>query len=84
MSPRRLAELRGPAMVEVCIRVYLDHHDDGSGSCAPCRGPLSLCSARRNSGKVMRAVGLDPVKFDRPTLFAETDYVRPAFDWGGR
>jgi hypothetical protein len=79
----RLA-LRGSAMLEVCLGVYVDHHDNGTGMCVMCRVPVDRCVPRANSAKVMTAAGLDPARFDTTAMFEQSAYVRPAYGWGGR
>lgn len=76
--------LRGSAMLEVCVDLYVAHHDDGVGRCHRCGVPLMACVPRRNAAKVLSAAGLDPVRFDTTSMWDRSAYVRSAFGWGGR
>lgn len=65
-------------LLDLCVQVLAEHHDDGTGACAGCRRRLTECSARRNCTTVLRRAGYDPAKFDTAALLNETAYVRPA------
>lgn len=66
-------------LIDLCVQVLAEHHDDGTGTCVACRRRLDLCSARRNCTNVLRRAGYDPAKFDTTALLGETAYIRPAF-----
>lgn len=74
---------RRSGLLEICIGVYQNHFDDGTGMCATCPPlmPITDCVPRHSSAKVIAAHGLDPVKFDHADLLGRTRYIRAEFGW---
>lgn len=74
--------LRSSAVLEICLRLYVEHHLDERGNCAKCGIPARHCVPRRNSSKVLRAAQLDPARFDGEGSRTKVPAPPAAWGWG--
>lgn len=58
-----ISTLHGSVLHKLCIKMYLRHHDAGTGTCALCGHPMP-CPPRQHSASVIVAAGEDPRSYD--------------------